>query len=178
MALIVVLAAHPYPSRSRAHRVLAGAVRDAEGLEIRSLYDLYPDFDIDVAAEQRALEDARLVVWMHPLHWYGAPGLLKHWFDKVLVNGWAHGKGGTALQGKDCLWVVTTGGDEHAYSPAGRHERAFDAYVVPVEQTARYCGMRWLEPIVVHGAHEIDEAELAAAGERLHARLAEWRSTQ
>ena len=174
--MIVVLAAHPYPGRSRAHRVLAGAVRASADVDFRSLYDLYPDFDIDVAAEQRALEAARLVVWMHPLHWYGVPGLLKHWFDKVLVNGWAHGKGGTALHGKDCLWVVTTGGDEHAYSAEGRHERAFADYVPPVEQTALYCGMRWLEPVVIHGAHEVSEAELAAAGERLRNRLEEWRS--
>jgi glutathione-regulated potassium-efflux system ancillary protein KefF len=176
--VILVVAAHPYPARSRAHRMLAQAVRSEPGVDFRSLYDLYPDFDIDAAAEQRALESAGLVVWMHPFHWYGAPALLKLWFERVLVNGWAHGEGGRALAGKDCLWVTTTGGDEQAYSAEGRHERPFAAYVAPIEQTARYCGMRWLDPLVVHGAHRIPEAELAAAGERLRERLAQWRSTR
>ena len=176
--MIVVIAAHPYPSRSRAHRALLEPVRGEPDVEVRALYDLYPDFDIDVAAEQGALEGAGLVVWMHPLYWYGVPGMLKHWFDRVLVSGWAHGKGGTALHGKDCLWVTSTGGDAEAYSPQGRHERAFAAYIPAVEQTARYCGLRWLEPLVVHGAHLVKDEALVQAGERLRERLAAWRAAR
>jgi glutathione-regulated potassium-efflux system ancillary protein KefF len=169
--MIVVVDAHPYPSRSRARAALVAAIRDVPSLEMRSLYDLYPDFDIDRAAEQAALERARLVVWMHPLFWYTAPGLMKHWFDEVLVGGWAHGRGGTALHGKDCLWVTTTGGDEAAYTPQGRHAHPFEAFVPVIEQTARYCGMNWLEPFAVHGAHEVSEDVLRDAGLRLRERL-------
>lgn len=174
--MIVVIHAHPYPSRSRACAALVEAIRDLPGLELRPLYDLYPDFDVDAAAEQAALERAGLVVWLHPLYWYTVPGLMKHWFDEVLVGGWAHGKGGTALAGKDCLWV-TTAGDAHAFSPEGRHEHAFAAFVPVVEQTARYCGMNWLEPFVVHGAHEVSDAELREAGRQLRSRLAAWQAS-
>jgi glutathione-regulated potassium-efflux system ancillary protein KefF len=172
--MIVVIHAHPYPSRSRACAVLAEAIRGVPDLEMRSLYDSYPDFDIDVAAEQAALERAGLVVWLHPLYWYTVPGLMKHWFDAVLVTGWAHGSGGTRLQGKDCLWAATVGGDEQAYSPAGRHGHEFGAFVPVVEQTARYCGMNWLPPFIVHGAHLVPESELREAGARLRARLEAW----
>ena len=88
---------------------------------MRSIYDLYPDFDIDVAAEQKALERARAVVLLHPLYWYTAPALLKHWFDVVLTKGWAYGEGGTALHGKECLWATSTGGNEEAFTPQGKH---------------------------------------------------------
>jgi glutathione-regulated potassium-efflux system ancillary protein KefF len=169
--VIALIAAHPYPKRSRAHRALMEAIRDKEGLEVRSLYDRYPDFDIDVAAEQTALSAASLVVWMHPLYWYGTPALLKHWFDRVLINGWAHGKGGTALQGKDCLWVVTTGGDEHAYTAEGRHHRPFADFIPAIEQTARYCGLNWREPFVVHGANGLTDLQLREAGAHLRERL-------
>lgn len=169
--MIVVMFAHPYPRRSRACARLLAAIRDLPGLEVRDLYQRYPDFDIDVAAEQAALAPARLVVWMHPVYWYTAPSLLKHWFDKVLVNGWAYGPGGTALAGKGCLWVATTGGDEQAYSPEGRHHHPFEAYAPVVEQTARYCGMEWLEPHIVHGAHLVDDATLEARALALRARL-------
>ena len=98
--MILVILAHPYPRRSRACAALVEAIRDLPGLEVRSLYDLYPDFDVDRAAEQAALERARLVVWLHPLFWYTVPALMKHWLDEVLVRGFAYGPGGTALAGK------------------------------------------------------------------------------
>lgn len=173
-AILVVLA-HPYPRASRACAALADAVRDLPGLEIRALYDRYPDFDIDVPAEQAALAKAGLVVWLAPMHWYGVPGLLKHWFDVVLVKGWAYGEGGRALEGKAVLWAVTTGGDGPAFSAEGRHRHAFEAFVPPIEQTARFCGMSWLEPHAVHGAHRIDDAALAAAAQAFRARLIAWR---
>ena len=170
--MIVVIHAHPYPRRSRAGAALLAAIRDLPALEIRSLYTLYPDFDIDVAAEQAAMERARLVVWLHPLYWYTVPSLLKHWFDAVLVGGWAHGSG-TALQGKDCLWV-TTAGDTQQYALTGKHAHPFEAFVPVVEQTARYCGMNWLEPFVLHAAHQMAESALQAEARQLRSRLDAW----
>ena len=174
--MILVIHAHPYPSRSRAGSALLAAIRGIPNLEVRSLYDLYPDFDIDPQGERRALERARLVVLMHPIFWYTAPAILKHWFDEVLVKGWAYGEGGTALAGKDCLWVTTTGGDDEAYSLAGRHAHPFEAFVPVVEQTMRYCGMRWLEPFSLHGANLVSPEALAQVGAGLRARLEAWRS--
>jgi glutathione-regulated potassium-efflux system ancillary protein KefF len=168
--VILVLYAHPYPRTSRACAALLAAIRDVKGLEVRSLYELYPDFDIDIAAEQAALTRADVVVFLHPIYWYTSPGLLKHWFDKVLVGGWAHGKGGEALKDKDCLWV-TTAGDVESYTPEGRHHRRFEDFVPVVEQTARYCHMNWLEPFVLQGAHEISDDELRKEGARLRGRL-------
>jgi glutathione-regulated potassium-efflux system ancillary protein KefF len=174
--MIVVILAHPYPQRSKACAALVEAVRDLPALELRSLYDLYPDFDIDPAAEHAALERARLVVWLHPVFWYTVPGLMKHWFDEVLVRGFAYGPGGTALAGKDLLWAVTTGGDEEAYSERGRHRHGFETFVPVVEQTARYCGLNWLDPFVVHGAHEVPDESLRSAGRALRARIEAWRA--
>lgn len=171
--MILILYAHPYPQHSRACRALLDAVTDLPGLETRSLYDLYPDFDIDVAAEQAALSRADLVVWLHPIYWYSVPSMLKHWFDVVLLRGWAYGKDGTALQGKRCLWVVSTGGDVDSYSAAGMHQQPFEKFVPPIEQTARFCGMTWQTPIVVHGAHVVSDGELAAAAGNFRARLLE-----
>jgi glutathione-regulated potassium-efflux system ancillary protein KefF len=133
--MIVVVYAHPYPDRSRAGRALLEAVQGLPGVEVRSLYELYPDFGIDVEAEQDALTRADTIVWQHPLYWYSVPGLLKHWFDKVLAHG--------------CM-----------------HQHPFASFVAPVEQTARFCGMQWLEPIQIHGAHRVSThtmRELAAS---------------
>lgn len=171
--MILVVHAHPYPARSRAGAALLAGLAGVPDLQVRSLYRLYPDFDIDVAAEQAALASARLVVLLHPLYWYSVPGMLKHWMDVVLVKNWAYGPGGDKLSGKPCLWAVTTGGDENAYTAEGRHGRPFGDFVPVVERTARYCGMRWLEPFVLHGAHVIDDAALREAANALRARVME-----
>lgn len=169
--MILVLQAHPYPDRSRANRALGLAIKDLPGVQIRSLYDLYPDFSIDVDEEQRALAACSTVVWQHPIYWYTVPALLKLWFEKVLTLGWAYGQGGRALAGKRCLWVATTGADAEGYSPAGMHAHPFSAFAPVVMQTARFCGMTWLDPIVVYGAHKITSEELEAHGARYRARL-------
>lgn len=174
--MITLIYAHPYPQRSRANRALLSALSDVPELSVRSLYDLYPDFSIDVEAEQSALVSARVVVWQCPMYWYSVPPLLKLWFDKVLSFGWAYGEDAHALRGKICRWVVTTGGDQHAFSASGVHERAFEQFVAPVEQTARFCGMRWSPPFVLHHAHRVDAETLKARARGLREQLVSLRA--
>lgn len=158
---VVVIHAHPYPRRSRAGRALLRALDGIEGLDVRSLYDRYPDFAIDVPAEQNALREAKAIVWQSPFYWYGVPSLLSHWFEKVLAHGFAHGAGGDTLCGKPLLWATTTGTPRDAYEPSAMHGHRFSEFVPPVEQTARFCGLVWQPPLVIHSAHDISGAELA-----------------
>jgi glutathione-regulated potassium-efflux system ancillary protein KefF len=132
---------------------------------------LYPGFDIDVPLEQEALTRAKVVVWQHPTYWYAPPGLLKHWFDKVLLRGWAYGEGGDALRGKRCLWVTTTGGEPSSYGPDGMHRLPFDQYIPPLEQTARFCQMTWEAPLIIHGSHRLSDAELSSQAREYRQRL-------
>jgi glutathione-regulated potassium-efflux system ancillary protein KefF len=164
MASIVVLCAHPSLQHSRVNRALMRAAKSGAlpQVQVRDLYALYPDYLIDTPAEQAVLADARLVVWQHPLHWYGMPPLLKLWLDDVLAFGWAYGPGGHALQGKDLWLVASTGGSEPAYHPNGHNRYFFDAFMPPYEQTAALCGMRFLPPLVLHGAHRVSDAALNA----------------
>lgn len=169
--MIDVVYAHPYPDRSVANRALLAALEGLPDLRLASLYDRYPDWAIDVTAEQEALARASVLVLQHPLHWYGCTPMLKLWLDKVLELGWAYGEGGTALRGKTCLWVVTTGGDERSYSEDGLHGHRFEALVPPMQQTAVLCGMRFVEPLVLHAAQRQSPASLAAAGRAYRERL-------
>ena len=174
--MIVVIYAHPYPTRSRAGRALLEAIGDLPDLTVRSLYDLYPEFDIDVDAEQRALAGADVIVWLHPFYWYSVPGLMKHWFDKVLEQGWAYGEGGTALAAKRCLWATTVGGAEVTYCGVGENLRTFPCYTDPVEQTARFCGMQWEEPFAMFDSRSIADDALRAEAARFRKRLEEYRT--
>ena len=164
MAHVLVLVAHPDLGRSRVNRALLEQARalPPEQVEVRDLYALYPDFDLDVAAEQRALAAARAVVWVHPLQWYSMPALMKLWVDEVLAFRWAYGPGGQALAGK-CLWlVVSTGGAADAYRDEAGNPQALARFLPPYVQTAELVGMRFLEPKVFHGAHRADQRAVLA----------------
>ena len=176
---VLVLAAHPQMEQSRINRAMlqaaAGAAAASNGrIELRDLYALYPDYFIDGAAERARLAAARLVVMQCPVHWYSLPPLLKLWLDEVLAFGWAYGPGGAALQGKDLWLALSTGGSQQAYSPEGYNRYFFDAFLPPMEQTAALCGMRFLPPLLLHGAHHASEAEIAAHAALYAERLTRW----
>jgi len=176
MADIVVIAAHPQLDQSRATRSLmeAAARLDPARVNVRDLYALYPDYFIDVKAEQAALQQARLVVWLHPVHWYSMPPLMKLWLDEVFSFGWAYGPGGRALVGKDLWLAASTGGPQSSYRPDGYNRYFFDAFMHPHEQTAALCGMRWLPPLVLHGAHNVQVMELTEHAQLFAQRLSAW----
>ena len=169
--MIVVIHAHPYPGYSRAGGALLDAIRSLPDLEVRSLYQRYPDFDIDVEDEQQALARASAVVWMHPLYWYSVPALLKHWFDKVLERGLVHDADPCKLHGKRCLWVTTVGDTESSFASGGDNHVPFERLVAPIEQTARFGGMIWEPPFVVFGAQTISSEALAEHAQALRGRI-------
>lgn len=168
---ILVLYAHSNLPPSSVKRQLAAAAGALPHVVLHDLYRAYPDFSIDVKREQHLLEKAGLVVFRHPIQWYGMPALMKEWLDVVLETGWAYEEGSTALHGKDGWSVATTGGSADAYSPQGKHGYPFERFLPPFIQTARLCGMRWLKPLVLHGAREVEEATVIAHIDEFRNRL-------
>lgn len=171
---VCVLAAHPNWRESRVNRRLLEQARAVPGIAVRDLYASYPDYDIDVPAEQAAVQSAQLLVMLHPIQWYSMPALMKLWLDEVLRHGWAYGGSGTALQGKDLWLVATTGGAEASYHPQGYNRYFFDAFLPPYEQTAALCGMRFLPPLLLHGAHRVTPEEVDAHAAVFRERLATY----
>jgi glutathione-regulated potassium-efflux system ancillary protein KefF len=189
---IYLIAAHPSWRDSRVNQKLMTAARAlaAEGatlpLVIQDLYASYPDYFIDVPCEQARMDAARLIVLMHPIEWYSMPALQKLWLDEVLTYGWAYGAAsaevgsqeqppagtpGTALRGKHLWLVATTGGPEDSYSASSYNRYSFDAFLPPYEQTAALCGMHFLPPLILHGAHSVGKAEMLAHVELFRERL-------
>lgn len=163
---ILILAAHPHPSRSVVQAALLQGVRGLEGVTIHDLYAAYPDFAIDVNAEQARLADHDLIVFQHPLYWYSAPALLKEWIDQVLQTGWAHGEGGTQLAGKFLLNAVSTGSDADTYGKGTHNRFSVADFLKPFNQTACLCGMGYLAPFVVYGGRKLSTPELVSRVEK------------
>ena len=157
---ILIQFIHPYPHRSKVNRALLAAVQELPGVKVNDLYAAYPDLQVDVEREQALLREADWVVFQHPFYWYSAPALLKEWIDVVLEQGFAYGAGATALQHKTWLHSVTTGMQGHAYTSEGINRSTMTELLKPFERTARFCGMKWMEPLIFHGAYDTDELRI------------------
>lgn len=162
---ILILFAHPALQKSRVNKRLIRYVHDIENVTFHDLYEAYPDLHIHVAYEQNLLERNDIIVFHHPVFWFSTPAILKEWQDLVLVHGWAFGKNGKALQGKQMLSVVSTGGREQLYRKEGYNRHTIGEFLSPIAQTAYVCGMDYLPPFVVHGTHMITDGDIARHGE-------------
>lgn len=90
------------------HRLLPDA-------EIDRLNVLYPDYKIDVEAEQAKLMAADTIVFQYPVFWYGMPALIQKWVEDVFAHGFSHGSSGKALVGKNLILSMTLGAPENHY---------------------------------------------------------------
>lgn len=126
-------------------------------MTIHDLYEMYPNFHIDVKFEQDLLLAHDIIVFHHPFYWYSSPAILKEWQDLVLEYGFAYGQGGIALHGKKFLTAITTGGGEQAYCRRGYNRFTVRELLAPFEQTAQLCGIEYLPPFIVYGTHKLRE---------------------
>jgi glutathione-regulated potassium-efflux system ancillary protein KefG len=157
MYKVLIIFAHPAIHKSRINLEMIRAVSTLEGITVNDLYENYPDFFIHVKKEQQLLKENDIIVWHHPLYWYSCPALMKEWMDLVLEHGFAYGKNATTLHGKRVFSAITTGGSAEVYSEAGRNRYSVQQYLIPFHQTSVLCGMQYLPPFVVHGAHLLND---------------------
>lgn len=160
---ILVLFAHPLYEKSKVHRSLVNHITDC--VTFHDLYETYPEFNIDVEKEKQLLLNHDIIVWQHPIYWYSCPAILKQWIDMVLEVGWAYGPGGTALQGKLVMQVISTGGARATYKPEGFHHNTIHEFLAPFRRTAELCKMKYLPPFVAHGSHRATADDLIAFGQ-------------
>ena len=133
---ILILFAHPALEKSRVHRHLRRAGQGIDDVTFHDLYEVYPDFDIEVEREQQLLTEHDQIVLQYPLFWFSTPSILKEWQDLVLEHGWAFGTEGKALRGKKLLVAVSTGGGEEAYRPEGFNRFTMQDFLAPLRQMA------------------------------------------
>lgn len=160
MKKILILFAHPAFQKSRINKKLINAVKNLDGITFNDLYENYPDFFIDVKREQQLLTQHDIIVWHHPFYWYNAPALLIEWMDLVLEHGFAYGIHGRALEGKNVLSVISTGGSKEVYSSEGRNHYTMNQFLVPFRQSVNLCRMNYLPPFIVHGSHTIQNNKI------------------
>lgn len=109
--------------------------------EVVRLDELYPDFRIDVEAEQARLVRADVVVLQFPIFWYSAPSILERWIEETLTHGFAYGSTGDKLKGKKLVLSFTTGAPEAMYSHEGAMGYTIDEFLPCYKAMCRLCGL-------------------------------------
>ncbi len=135
-ALVIVI--HPrLDSSSIVNKRWADELRKyPEKFEVRNLYDIYPDGNIDVAEEQKLVEAHDKIVFQFPVYWLGSPPLFKKWLDEVLSYGWAYGASGSyKLEGKKIALALTASASETTYSDKGAFKYTLEEFTRPFEIT-------------------------------------------
>ena len=152
MKNVLVISGHPDLKISVANKTILDEISARlPQAEIRKLDELYPDYKFDIKAEQAALEKADVVIFAYPMHWFGVPGLLKLYIDKVMEHGWAYGSTGNALKGKKLLVSVTTGAPEIAYAEDGVMGNTIEDFTCPVAKFAGMCKLDLMKILYVCG---------------------------
>jgi len=125
---VLIINGHPTMETSNANKAILEEVkRLLPEAEVSNLQALYPNYQIDVAAEQAKLAKADVIVWQFPVNWYSLPALLKKWLDNVFSHGFAYGD--NKLMGKKLILSFTTGAPEEAYQHGGAQNYPFTDFL-------------------------------------------------
>jgi putative NADPH-quinone reductase len=150
MALIIL--AHPKFNQSVANKTIIEELKNSGlNIEIRNLSELYPDYKIDVKAEQEALLRHQNIVFQYPFYWYNIPAILKLWFDEIFIHQFAYGSQGDKLKGKNFITSITVGGKENDYQALGKHRFNIDDFSKSLVQTSHLAQMNYIDPFYCYG---------------------------
>lgn len=119
----------------------------------------------EITREQNKLRQADAVVVQFPLWWYGMPAILKGWFDRVFISGFAFGPDpatGRRLRfeqgpfvGKRALVVTTLGDRPKSIGPRGKSGELSELLFGLLHGTFAYTGMSVLPPWALAGADQL-----------------------
>lgn len=145
MKRILIVSGHTDLNQSFANRIILDKLQSIlPQAEFALLDKLYPDFRIDVSAEQQRLTGADVIVLQFPFFWYGMPSLMKKWMEDVFVHGFSHGSTGDKLHGKKLLLSFTSGAPEEMYQHGGLQNYTIEEFMPAFKQFAVLCGMAGL----------------------------------
>jgi putative NADPH-quinone reductase len=132
-------------------------------------------FAADIAAEQEKLEWCDLMIWQFPLWWFGVPGILKGWVDRVFAMGRTYGQGklyeNGIFRGKRAMLSLTTGGYESDYLADG-FQGDLAGILRPIHRGIfEFTGFTVLEAQTVYGPARLQPDQRDAELERWQKRL-------
>lgn len=142
MKKVLVVSGHTDLNNSVANKtILESLEKKLKKAEFVYLDKLYPDFQINIEAEQKKLLNAHIIVLQFPVFWYAMPSLLSRWVEEVFQHGFSHGKTGDKLKGKKLVASFTTGAPEFMYSYEEAQKYPIEDFLPPIKAMCNLCQM-------------------------------------
>lgn len=145
----LIILSHPTVEESSSQQFLIHSLPDDENITLHMLEQTYPDGKIDVAKEQKLLQDHDRILFQFPFYWYSSPPLLKKWQDEVLTDHFAFGYRGNKLHGKELGLVLVIGLPEKEYQTGGHEGFSISELTKPYQAMAKKTGMTYLKPLTI-----------------------------
>lgn len=122
-------------------------------------------FAPDIQAEMDKLFWCDLLILQFPLWWFGMPGIMKGWVDRVFAMGKIYGGGKFydegVFRGKKAMCSVTTGGPGTMYMPDGLNGD-IDQILFPINHGIFFfTGFTPLPPFMVYSPVRLSDEERA-----------------
>lgn len=121
----------------------------------------------DIRAEHAKIREADALIVQFPLWWYGMPAIMKGWFDRLFISGFAFGKDpdtGIRLRyeqgpfvGKRGLVLTTLGDRPASIGPRGKSGEITELLHGILHGTFAYTGMSALPPWALPSADFIED---------------------
>jgi len=133
-------------------------------------------FAPEIQAEHDKLFWCDVLIFQFPLWWFGLPGILKGWVDRVFAAGGRTYGGGKwydrgVFVGKRAMCALTIGGGPPIYSENGLNG-PIDQILFPINHGMFYfTGFTVIEPFLVHGPARMSDTERNAELERYRTRI-------
>ncbi|WP_185872775.1 NAD(P)H-dependent oxidoreductase [Blattabacterium cuenoti] len=152
---ILFIVAHPNIKQSILNRHIIDyiIIKYNKNVLIRQLYELYPDFKINVIEEIKIILSVQCIVFQFPFYWYSYPSLFKEWKDKVFTELYTTKN---FLSGKHLLISITTGADETSFHAGEKNNFTLDEFLRPIQQTA------YIFQMIYHGYMHISMQSISS----------------
>jgi NAD(P)H dehydrogenase (quinone) len=130
-------------------------------------------FAPDIAREQARLKAADLLIFQFPLWWFGVPGILKGWIDRIFAVDFAYGGGrwfeSGPLRGRRAMLSFTMGAKPDRWGENALFG-SLDWCLHPLHVGLfNFCGFQTLAPQIVNSPAALSQEEREKA-------LSAWRA--
>lgn len=166
MKKTLVLFAHPYFEYSTANIELLQAYKDVENVDVKDLYEEYPDFHIPAFRERKRLRQYEKIIFHFPLIWFGMPPLLKLWIDEVFDMTWT-AEVDHPLQNTEAAIIVTMGGKKEDYLQGGKYATTVFELLKALKLSLKVNGVIVKNILEIYDADDLQTEDLKYFAEKI-----------
>lgn len=118
----------------------------------------------DIQNELDKITEADYLLLQFPLWWFSMPAILKGWFDRIFVKGFAYDTGKIFQDGllkkKQASLVITTQSEKTAYQKDGLHGADIATFLHPIHHTLHFAGIKTHTPFTAYNIFNLKETRV------------------